>query len=145
MLQLSTIKLLAKVRGHATTRTYFECRFMTHFHFDMGYSESTFSKYAFGRGEGVTKKSTLCTLVKMMTIMDDPLVKWSEKWQMLFNFGKCKCLHTGPGNTGMKEKDLGVTMNASMKVSEQCRIAASKGNQILGMIRRNITYIQKRV
>ena len=45
---------------------------MTHGHFDMGYSESTFSKYAFGRGEGVTQKSTLCTLVKMMTIMDDP-------------------------------------------------------------------------
>ena len=22
----------------------------------------------------------------------DKLVKWSEKWQMLFNFGKCKCL-----------------------------------------------------
>ena len=39
-----------------------------------------------------------------------------------------------------KEKDLGVTMNANMKVSEQCRIAASKGNQVLGMIRRNITY-----
>ena len=78
------------------------------------------------------------------------------KWQMLFNFGKCKCLHTGPGNTGMnyemggtilsktvKEKDLGVTMNANMKVSEQCRIAASKGNQVLGMILRNITYIYK--
>ena len=76
---------------------------------------------------------------------------------MLFNFGKCKCLHTGPGNTGMnyemrgtilsktvKEKDLGVTMNANMKVSEQCRIAASKGNQ-LGMIRRNITYKEKRL
>ena len=73
---------------------------------------------------------------------------------MLFNFGKCKCLHTGSGNTGMnyamggtilskpvKEKDLGVTMNANMKVglSEQCRIAAYKGNQVLGMIRRNIT------
>ena len=56
----------------------------------------------------------------------DTLVKWSEKWQILFNFAKCKCLHTGPGNTGMK-------------VSEQCRIAASKGNQIIGMIRRNIT------
>ena len=26
------------------------------------------------------------------------LVKWSENWQMLFNFGKCKCLHTGHGN-----------------------------------------------
>ena len=39
----------------------------------------------------------------------------------------------------VKEKDLGVTMNANMKVSEQCRIAASKGNQFLGMICRNIT------
>ena len=86
----------------------------------------------------------------------DKLVKWSEKWQMLFNFGKCKCLHIGPGNTRMnyemggtilsttvKEKDLGVTMNANMKVSEQCRIAASKANQVLGMIRRNITYKDK--
>ena len=72
---------------------------------------------------------------------------------MLFNFGKCKCIHIGPGNTIMnyemggtilsttgKEKVLGVTMNANMKVSYQCRIAASQGNQVLGMIRRNITY-----
>ena len=85
----------------------------------------------------------------------DKLVKWSDKWQMLFNFGKCKCLHTGSKNTGMnyemggtilsktvKEKDLGVTMNTNMKVSEQCRIAASKGNQVLGMIRRNITRVR---
>ena len=34
-------------------------------------------------------------------------------------------------------------MNANMKVSKQCRIAASKGNQVLGMIRRNITYKEK--
>ena len=27
-----------------------------------------------------------------------------------------------------------------MKVSEQCRIVASKGNHVLGMIRRNISY-----
>ena len=31
-------------------------------------------------------------------------------------------------------------MNANMNVSEQCRIAASKGNQGLGMIRINIAY-----
>ena len=37
----------------------------------------------------------------------------------------------------VKEKDLGVTTNANMKVSEQCRMAASKGNQVLGMIRHN--------
>ena len=42
-------------------------------------------------------------------------------------------------NISLQEKDLGVTMNANMKVSEQCIIAASKGNQVLGMIRRNIT------
>ena len=46
-------------------------------------------------------------------------------------------------STTVKEKDLGVAMNANTKVSEQCRIAASKGNQVLGMIRRNITYTDK--
>ena len=46
-------------------------------------------------------------------------------------------------STTVKEKDLGVIMNANMKVSEQCRIAASKANQVLGMIRRNITYKDK--
>ena len=78
--------------------------------------------------------------------------------KVLFNFGKSKCLHIGPGNASMnnemggsilsitvKEKYLVVTMNANMKVSEQCRIAVSKGNQVLGMIRRNITYKDKSV
>ena len=67
---------------------------------------------------------------------------------MLFNFGKCKCLHTGHGNedaqytmggtvlnTTLKEKDLGLTISADMKVSE--------GNQVLGLIRRNIVYKEK--
>ena len=78
--------------------------------------------------------------------------KWSEKWQILFNFGKCKCIHIGYGNMDeeykmvdtvlsrtTQEKDLGVTFSAHMKVSEHCRITASKGNQILGLIR-TITY-----
>ena len=34
-------------------------------------------------------------------------------------------------NTTLKEKDLGLTISADMKVSEQCGIAAAKGNQIL--------------
>ena len=45
----------------------------------------------------------------------------------------------------VKEKNLGITISADMKVSEQCGIAASKGNQILGLIRRNITYKEKRL
>ena len=32
--------------------------------------------------------------------------------------------------TSVKEKDQGVTVSADMTVSEQCGIAASKGNQI---------------
>ena len=84
------------------------------------------------------------------------LNEWSKKWQMLFNYGKCKCLHTGHGNedaqytmsdtvlnTTEKENDLGLTISADMKVSEQCAIAAAKGDQILGLIRRNTGYKEK--
>ena len=46
-------------------------------------------------------------------------------------------------NTTVKEKDLGLTISADIKVSEQCAIAAAKGNQILGLIRRNIVYKEK--
>ena len=76
----------------------------------------------------------------------------------VFKVGKCKCLHTGHRNlnvnykmgdtvlgTTVKEKDLGVTISADMKVSEQCGIASSKGNQVLGMIKRNTTYKEKKL
>ena len=75
---------------------------------------------------------------------------------MLFNQSKCKCLHIGRANgkepyemhntvllKTSKEKDLGMTISADWKVSGQCGIAARKGNQLLGMIKRNITYREK--
>ena len=34
----------------------------------------------------------------------DKLVLCSEKWQMLFHFGKCKCLHTGHGKLDVNNK-----------------------------------------
>ena len=88
----------------------------------------------------------------------DKLVKWSEKWQMLFNIGKCKSIHIGhrnmdkeykmgdavPGRT-TQENDLGETFSADMKVSEQCGIAASKGNQIIWLVRRIVTYKEKQL
>ena len=46
-------------------------------------------------------------------------------------------------NTTATEKDIDVVIQADLKVSEQCGIAARKGNQLLGMIRRNITYREK--
>ena len=36
-------------------------------------------------------------------------------------------------------------LNADMKGSEQCGIEASKGNQIIGLIRRTITYMDKKI
>ena len=88
----------------------------------------------------------------------DKLVKWSEKWQMLLNFGKCKYIHIGHGNMDEEYKmgdavlgrttqgnDLELTFIADMKVSEQCGIAASKGNQILGLIWRTIMYKEKQL
>ena len=47
--------------------------------------------------------------------------------------------------TTIKEKDLGITISADMKVSEQCGIAALKGNQIPWLIRRNVTYKDKKL
>ena len=46
-----------------------------------------------------------------------------------------------------QEKDLGVTFSADklLKVSEQCGIAASKRNKILGLIRRTIMYKEKQL
>ena len=44
-----------------------------------------------------------------------------------------------------QENDLGVTFSGDMKVSEQCGIAASKGNQMLGLIRRTIMYKEKQL
>ena len=34
----------------------------------------------------------------------DKLVKLFEEWQMLFNFGKCICLHTGHRNLDVNYK-----------------------------------------
>ena len=77
---------------------------------------------------------------------------------MIFNFMKCKCIHIGHGNMDeeykmggavlgitTQQQDLGVTFSADMNVSEQCGIAASKGNQILGLIRRNVMYKEKQL
>ena len=75
----------------------------------------------------------------------DKLVKWSEKWQMLFNFWKCKWLHTGHWKldvnyiigdtvlgTTVKEKDLGVTISVDVKVSEQCGMQLQTVIKFLG-------------
>ena len=45
----------------------------------------------------------------------DKLVKLSEKWQMLLNFEKCKCLHTGYGNMGINCKMVDTVLGTTVK------------------------------
>ena len=60
---------------------FFNMLIITHCIFIQGHNKSTFSKYCFGReGRGQIwtwsqKKSTLCTLLIMLTITKDPLPK----------------------------------------------------------------------
>ena len=44
----------------------------------------------------------------------DKLVRWSAKWQISFNFGKCKCLLTGPGDTGMNYEMVGTILSKTV-------------------------------
>ena len=84
------------------------------------------------------------------------MYKWSQNWQLLFNFTKCKCLHIGYNNPNYDyfmgdvhqesidmEKDLGVHIHKSLKVKEQINYVVKKANRILGTIRR--TYTDKSV
>jgi ribonucleases P/MRP protein subunit RPP40 len=84
----------------------------------------------------------------------ESLSEWSDKWQMKFNIDKCKVMHFGAKNPEAEynmnnvkleviseEKDLGVIISNTFKVSKQCAKAANKGNQILGLIKR--TFISK--
>ena len=77
---------------------------------------------------------------------------------MLFNVDKCSVLRLSYNNKeydyklgcdvircSATEKDLGVVIDRSGKSSEQCILAASKANTVLGMIKRNISFKSKYV
>ena len=71
---------------------------------------------------------------------------------MQYNVGKCGVMHIGHSNRGHQyemngqhlnetklEKDLGVYVHQSLKPSQHIAAAVQKANQVLGMIKRNIT------
>ena len=45
----------------------------------------------------------------------EKLVKWYEKLQMLFNYGKCKCLHTGHVNL-----DINYNIGGTVRNNNKC-------------------------
>ena len=77
---------------------------------------------------------------------------------MSFNVSKCKVLHLGQSNHNLHysmngvtlvsvedERDLGVNISNSLKPSKQCAMAAARANRILGLIRRNLNCLGRKV
>ena len=78
-------------------------------------------------------------------------VSWAQKWKMEFNVRTCKVMHTGSTNNKFSyemngkvldkvlvETDLGIM--SDVKSSQQCVVACNKPNEVLGIIRRTISY-----
>ena len=82
-------------------------------------------------------------------------VEWTKSWKMELNLDKCKIIHFGknnqhniyvmkasnsndiiPINKSNLESDLGILISSNMKPTQQCNKAASKGNRMLGLMKR---------
>ena len=87
-------------------------------------------------------------------------VTWADLWNMFYNFKTCHHLHIGNNfpeteyimetpNGPIKvekvdcEKDLGVIFDRNMKFGEHISSKVSKANQILGLIFRTFTYMDR--
>ena len=70
---------------------------------------------------------TQSTLKEVDVVLVKPTIR-RRKTEMLFNFGKCKCLHAGSGNTGMNY-EMGGTILSKVSVPET-KFKGSEGERL---------------
>ena len=88
----------------------------------------------------------------------DSLGKWAEDWGMQFNVAKCKIMHVGRNNPGYdyymsgtklntveEEKDIGVTVHASLKPSKHCKKVAATASAVLRQLAKNFHYRDRHI
>ena len=66
----------------------------------INYLEDDISSKVLKFADDTTLFRKVTNVTDKQSLQDDlnKLFKWSEKWQMLFNFGKCKCKHMETNN-----------------------------------------------
>ena len=86
----------------------------------------------------------------------EAITAWCEKWLMRLNVAKCHVLHVGKNNprtayfmsalgesrqlaTTSSERDLGVIVSSSVRVSDQVQTASAKANAMLGVMKKTFT------
>ena len=107
-----------------------------------------------------TKAYNTCDKTDVIQEDINALQERSLKWQLFFNCVKCKCLHFGRNNpcteyyfntnegkqripTCKEEKDLGVIFDDTLKFDLHIDSIVKKANSIIGLIKRNFTFIDK--
>ena len=88
------------------------------------------------------------------------LQAWSDTWNLQFNVTKCNVMHYGKTNPNQKyymevnkqkteiceskeEKDLGVIFDPQLSFDAHINKAINKANQMIGLIKRTFTYLNK--
>ena len=69
----------------------------------------------FADDKKVFRKVTNVTDKQSLQYDLDKLVKFSEKWEMLLNFGKCKCIHIEHGNMDQEYKMGDAVLDKNIK------------------------------